>query len=761
MLNSYHYFDERKKHLKKTTIRTRTVAVAIAITITLAAFSAANAAETSANNRPMEEIVVTAQKREQILSDVGISVAVVGEQEIRDRRIVTVEDISLFTPNAHVKNVIPGLMPILTVRGVGLNDFNAANNPAIGVYVDDVSLSSLALLSSDLYDLERMEVLKGPQGTLYGRNSTGGALNVVTAKPDLETTSGRVSAGVGDYALTEIEGMYNAPLSDTLALRVAGKLIDQREGYWHNDFNNKNVGERDVWMARAQLLWQPSDRTNVLLKLDKQTARSELGTGNFAGALPSAVTSSCPGEPECSNFVGYTDTDGDIYRGSYSTDPEYNLDQLISSMRVDVDLDFATFTSITGHIDFDREYSADVDGSPAAILDFYNTDDVKQLSQEFRLSGDTDSMVWQVGLFYTKDEITTTYSGDLPTLLNTTTFSLGDLESTNISAFANIEWVLSDAVTLITGIRISDEERNGLVFTDDLATLAPASFLSSTPVGAGPVRLAFVDDTVNDTSVDWKLGVNWHVADNTMLYASASQGTKSGGFFTGVVTSNPQLTPYDTETLRALEVGVKGGISESAFTYEVSTFYYDYEDVQTFIGDNTGLVPVNRLSNIDGATIYGLDLLARWSPPTVEGLQLMVGVGILDTELEPFVASGTTVLRGNEQPDAPKFSSNLAVSYAFNLSDSVSAEVAFDGRYQEETYHSAQNTPLSESDNYWVLNGRISLYFQQDWEVSVWGKNIADDEYMTQFTDNFALGNAVRVHGAPRTYGITATKFFN
>ena len=152
--------------MKKTTIRTRTVAVAIAIPITLAAFSAANAAETSANNRPMEEIVVTAQKREQSLSDVGISVAVVGEQEIRDRRIVTVEDISLFTPNAHVKNVIPGLMPILTVRGVGLNDFNAANNPAIGVYVDDVSLSSLALLSSDLYDLERMEVLKGPQGTL-------------------------------------------------------------------------------------------------------------------------------------------------------------------------------------------------------------------------------------------------------------------------------------------------------------------------------------------------------------------------------------------------------------------------------------------------------------------------------------------------------------------------------------------------------------------------------------------------------------------
>lgn len=747
--------------MDKSTTRVRTISMIAVAGWVFTTLGTTHAAEPAASNLPIEEIVITAQKREQSLLDVGISVAVAGEQEIRDRRITTVEDISMFTPNAHVKNVIPGLMPILTVRGVGLNDFNAANNPAIGVYVDDVSLSSLALLSSDLYDLERMEVLKGPQGTLYGRNSTGGALNVVTAKPDLDATSGRISAGVGDYDLTELEGMYNVPLSDTLALRVAGKLIDQREGYWQNDLTNNDDGERDVWMARAQLLWQASDRTNVLFKLDNQSGRSETGTGNFAGALPSAITSTCPGEPECANFVGYTDTDSDNYRGSYSTDPKYNLDQLIATLRVDVDLNFATFTSITSYIDFDREYSADVDASPFAILDFYNTDEVQQLSQEFRLSGDTDSIVWQVGLFYTNDEVTTTYTGDLPTLLNTTTFSLGDLESTNLSAFANIEWLLSDTITLITGIRISDEERNGLVYTDDLVSLAPVSFLSFAPVGTGPVRLAFVDDTVDDTSVDWKVGVNWSVADDTLLYASASQGTKSGGFFTGVVTTNAQLIPYDTETLTALEVGLKGRLTESAFTYEVSAFYYDYEDVQTFIGDNTGAVPVNRLSNIEGATIYGLDLLTRWSPQAVEGLRLMLGVGILDTELDPFVASGTTVSRGNEQPDAPGFSSNVAVSYDFNFSDSVSAEVAVDGRYQEETYHSAQNQPLSESDNYWVLNARMSLYFQRDWEVSVWGKNINDDEYMTQFSNNLALGNGSRVHGAPRTYGITATKHFN
>ncbi len=735
------------------------VLLRIAAALVLLPFAAG--AEEQSSQPAIEEIVITAQKRQQDLMDVGISVAVAGEQEIRDRRIVMVEDIPLFTPNASVKNVIPGLMPIITVRGVGLNDFNAANNPAVGVYVDEVSLSSLALLSSDLYDLERMEVLKGPQGTLYGRNSTAGALNVVTAKPDPEATFGRLSAGAGDYELFEVEGMYNVPLSDTLALRLAGKVIDQGEGFWENDLTNNDDGERDVQMVRAQFLWQPSERTNILLKLDDQRARSETGTANFLGALPSPFTSNCPGEPECSNFVGYTDTDGDIYRGSYSADPEYNLDQFISTLRLDIDLDFATLTAVTGYIDFDREYSADVDASPAAILDFYNTDEVKQLSQEIRLAGDNQTAIWQVGVFYTNDEVTTTYFGDLPALLNTTTFSLGDLESTNLSAFANVEWLLSENVTLITGVRVTDEERDGFVFTDDLVSLAPASFLSFAPFGSAPVRLAVVDDTVDDTSVDWKVGVNWNVAENTLVYATVSQGTKSGGFFTGVVTSNAQLIPYDAEELIAYEIGVKGRLPESAFSYEASAFYYDYDDVQTFIGDNSGAVPVNRLGNVKGASIYGLDLFARWSPAAVPGLDLAAGFGILDTELESFVSGADVIPKGNEQPDAPEFSTNLAVSYQFNLADEVSAQIAVDGRYQDETYHNALNEALSESENYWVLNARLSVYYRDDWEFTAWAKNIADDEHMTQFSNNLALGNGARVHGAPRTFGFTVTKDFN
>ncbi|MEM9621205.1 MAG: TonB-dependent receptor [Pseudomonadota bacterium] len=734
--------------------------IAILTSTCLSALLAAPLSVLAQNGNVIEEVVVTAQKRQQNLNDVGISIAVVGEEEIRDRRITMVEEIHVFTPNATVKNVIPGLMPILTVRGVGLNDFNAANNPAIGVYVDEVSLSSLALLSSDLYDLERMEVLKGPQGTLYGRNSTAGALNVVTAKPDPDGRSARISAGAGDYELFEVEGMFNTPLTDTLALRVAGKVIDQGEGFWENDFLGRDVGERDVWMARAQLLWEPTDRTSVLFKIDEQDGSSETGTGNFAGAVPSAFRTDCP-NPECMNFAGYTDTDGDIYRGSFSADPTYNLNQTMANLRIDSDFDFGTLTAITGFIDFDREYSADVDASPLAILDFYNDDEVKQVSQEIRLSGESGSTIWQVGVFYTDDEVTTTYFGDLPGILNTTTFSLGKIESTNFSVFANAEWALSDTLTLITGIRYSDEERDGLVYTDDLVSLAPASFLSFAPLGSGPVRLAFVDDTVEDDSVDWKLGLNWQVADEVLVYASASQGTKSGGFFTGVVTSDAQLIPYDAEQLIAYELGIKGQAADMGLSYEAAVFYYDYEDVQTFIGDNSGAVPVNRLGNVSGASIYGLDLFVQWRPPEVTGLTLSAGFGFLDTELDSFVSGADVIPKGNEQPDAPEFSTNLNASYEFEVGDGASIRIAADGRYQDETFRGALNEPFTQSEDYWVINARVTLYLQEGWEFTAWGKNIADDEHMTQFSNNLALGNGSRVHGAPRTWGFTATKHFD
>lgn len=711
--------------------------------------------------RVLEEVFVTAQKRQQNLMDVGISVAVADAQEIKDLRISVVNDIVLFSPNTAVKDFIPGLMPIITIRGVGLNDFNAANNPSTGVYIDEVSLSSLALLSSDFFDLERMEVLKGPQGTLYGRNSTAGALNVVTAKPDLEAFSASASGGYGNYEYGEVEGMLNTPLTDNLGLRLAVKGIDQGEGYWDDVRKRDDIGNRDVWMGRAQLLWTPSDRTDVLLKVEGHRARSELGSPQFFGVLPTADTSNCPGKPECSNFLGYSDTTDDPYKGAWSVDPDYTLNQFISTARIDVDFDFATLTSVTGYIDFDRKYSSDVDASPDQILDFLNKDDVDQFSQELRLAGETNAIVWQVGAFYSDDTVTTDYSGNLQALLNTTSFTTTDLKANSKAVFANVEWPIANDMTLITGLRATKEDKSNKAATTDLVSEPPASNLSGAPFGSPPVELASVDESINDTSVDWKIGLNWDLADSQMVYLSASQGTKSGGFFTGLATSDAQLEPYDPETLYAYEIGLKGRLVDYGLTYEASVFYYDYQDVQTYITDSSGAVPVNRLSNIDGATIYGLDLTASWNPSFLPDLTLRTGVGLLDTELESFESSGGVVPKGNKQPDAPDFSFSLQTRYDFDVSDNITGNFSVDGFYQTEAFHEALNNPLFESEDYWIINSRLAFQLGDDWEFAAWGKNLADEEYITQGADQIPLGNGFLVYGPPRTYGITISKQFN
>ena len=712
------------------------------------------------NEGVIEEIVVTAQKRQQTLLDVGISVSVADSDSIRDRRMAMVTDITLFTPNATVKETIPGLMPIISIRGVGLNDFNAANNPAAGVYIDEVALSSLALISSDLFDLEQMEVLKGPQGTLYGRNSTAGALNIVTAKPDLAGFEARLSAGLGDHDTYEVDGMVNTSLSDSTAMRLSFKRIDQAEGYWENRFTGSDVGQRDITMARAQLLWEASDKANVLFKLEEIRGRSELGHQEFVGAIPTAISADCPGSPGCANFLGYADIDTDPYTGDWSTDPNYDLNQTIATLKVELDFDFARLTSITGHIDFDRSYASDVDASPMKILDFLNTDDVQQFSQEFRLSGEQGNIFWQTGVFYAKDEIQTTYAGELQALLNTTTFTFADLEATSTAVFGNVEWSVGENLTLIAGLRASEEEKSIVASTADLATEPPASALSSTPVGLGPVTLASVDDTIEDTSVDWKVGLNWTPNDVSIVYLSASRGTKSGGFFTGVATTDQQLLPYDKETLTAYEIGVKGRMADLGFSYEASLFYYDYDDIQTFSSDISGAVPLNRLSNVDGASITGLDLQARWNSQALEGLSVIAGLGYLDTEIDAFASAGVVIPKGNEMPEAPELSGNLAVQYGFNITDTVSAQIAVDGYYQSEVFHGATNEPFSSSDSYSVANARLQFYFPGDLELSIWAKNLSDEEYTTSVSNNLPLGNGFLVYGPPRTYGVSVTKFF-
>jgi iron complex outermembrane receptor protein len=709
------------------------------------------------------EIIVTAQKRAQNTLDVGINVSVVGEDEIASRRIESVTDVVVFTPNVSIKENIPGLVPVLTIRGVGLNDFSATNNPSAGVYVDEVSLGSLALMNFDFFDLGRMEVLKGPQGTLYGRNSTAGALNVVSAKPRIGVTEGRLSGSFGNYQAKELDGMVNVPLGEGGALRLAGKGVFQDKGYWLNQSLNRDIGRREVYLGRAQLLLEPSKNVTVLLKAEVQHGRSELGSPEFFGAfqtVPPTPGITCPGSPLCTDFFGYRDTDGDPFRGSWSIDPRYDVDQLNLTGRIEADLEFATLTSITGYIKFDRQWGVDVDATPLRQSDFLTDDRVKQFSQELRLSNETATVDWLVGGFYSRDRIETSYNGNLQDLFNTTTFTSSNQLTKSAAVFASGEWHLGDKLSLVTGLRYTSENRSNVGGTTDLVSQAPGSAVTGAPFGTAPIPIASVNAKISDQNWSWKLGLNWKPTQHVLIYASATQGVKSGGFFAGVATSSAQLIPYKPEKLVAYEIGIKGRAPASGLSYSVSGFYYDYSDIQTFIRDVVGSFPVQRLGNVNKAEIYGLDADLVFRPQAIKGLTLTTGLGLLHSELGAFTSSGGSVPKGNRLSDAPSLNFNGAIGYEFPITDSISGRFNIDARYQSQTFKDALNDPLIASGAYWVWNARMSLLREDDWDLSIWGKNLGDKRYVTQGLNQTVLGIGNRVYGAPRTYGISLTKQF-
>lgn len=725
---------------------------------------AASAADTPASEPAEVEVVtVTAQKRVQDTLDVGLNVAVVAAEDLAARRVTQVADIAAFTPNIGIKENMPGILPVVTIRGVGLNDFSVVNNPSAGVYVDEVYLSSLALMNFDLFDLERMEALKGPQGTLYGRNSTAGAINVVTAKPSFRGREGRLAASYGDYEALDLEGMVNLPVSDTFALRLAGKYVRQDEGYFLNRSLGRDIGRRDVRMVRAQALWRPTPDLEVLTKIEIQKSRSEVGAPEFFGLLappgaPAGLV--CPGSPGCLDLLGYRDLDGDPFKGEYSIDPSYDLDQRALTTRINADLGWATLTSVTGYIDFKREWGADTDAGPFPELDFVAKDRVHQLSQELRLAGSTENTEWLAGVFASRDRVKTSYDGDLRALLNTRLYTFADQTSKSAALFGNVEHRLTPTLNLVAGLRYTWEEKNNEAFDLDLVSQCPASFLSMVPCGAGPVTLASIDREIDDRNWSWKVGLNWKPDPLTLIYALVSQGVKSGGFFSGVATTSAQLQPYRPETLIDYEVGIKQRLPEAGLSWSGSAFYYDYKDVQTFIRDESGGLPIQRLGNVRKAEIYGADLDVSLSPPALEGLDLTAGVGLLHTELGAFSSSAGLVPKGNKLPDAPKVSFNLAAAYTARLTEELRARVQVDGQRNGKSFKDALNDPLIAAPAYWLWNARASLLSADDWEVAVWVKNLADKRYLTQAVNNLPLGVGFRVYGAPRTWGVSVSKAF-
>jgi iron complex outermembrane receptor protein len=711
-------------------------------------------------DEPIETVTVTAEKTSESILNVGINVTALSADQLRQARISTATDLATQIPNFSVKTNIPGAQQIVTVRGIGLDDFSSTNSSSVGVYVDDVFLASFAEMDFGMYDLDRVEVLKGPQGTLYGRNSTAGAINIISAKPEMDAFSGELTAGYGNFSAYTVDAALNIPISSTFALRLSGQTDQQDTGFWYSPELGQWLGAQNIFRERAQALWTPTSALTVLLKLEGEENNSEIGSGKFFGDN-STNGQPCPdfkNPAHCVDVFGFTDTNPDPFVVSTGHDAPYKIDSFNATLHITDDLGWAELTSVTGYIDFRREFYIDADASPLALAEFDQNDKVRQASEELRLAGGSaQGIEWLVGAYGSWDQVRTYAPGTFRDLLGADALITADQVTHSAALFGQVKWALSDELTLVTGLRGTYEDRHYIG--------GSSFFLAGTTIAfpCPPLCPTFEDATITDRNVSWHAGLNWKPSDKTLVYFSAAESTKSGGFFNGITFQSEALAPYKPEHLTDLEVGAKSSLLNDALFVDGSVFYYDYHNYQAQTFTSVGTVSLIKLSNIKEASVYGLDLGLTWQP--ADGLSLRAGLGLLHTRLGsfPFFTTGPkTEPAGNKMPDAPDTSFTGTLRYEHGVFGGMIGAFQFSGVYEGAHFFEALNTSYLAAPSSWVFDTSVSLATgNRGWEATFWVRNLGNEQHTIQATDDGQpIGAGYRMFNNPRMLGVTLSHRF-
>lgn len=731
----------------------------------------------------IEEVTVTAQKRKQSLQDVSIAVNAFNSTLVKDLGINQPKDLDAYTPNLNVKNATGNGNPIFTVRGVGVSAFVGNANPSVGVYFDEIYLPTNMLMTFSTLDIDQVEVVKGPQGTLFGRNTTGGAVTFRSTAPSRET-SGYIDVNYGNYDRFIIEAAIGGALTKTLAGRVAVKKENQSEGYFDNRVDGDTVGKTDIVSGRVSLLWEPNEDLDVglsihsgtdngeyypwdhigLFDVNAPTADARFPSGQFFGGSGGlGFPLKCPGGDGsgdldrmqasglCVDRAGYQDNDGDPFEGEYATNQDKDNESSGAVLKIQRDFEDFSLISVTGYESFKRDAIEEFDSSPNVVAEVSYKSDITAFSQEIRLvSDDSDSLTWILGAFYSHDENETAdlYNYDLRFLADLLVDYEQETDATAL--FGHLEWSFTDEMTLVAGLRYTSEEtdyKGGTIVQGNIA--ATNDFFGfNFPQG----QLTFTDDSTDDTAITGKIGLDWRPNENWLIYASINRGFKSGGFSGFWTFAAVELEPYDSETLTSFELGFKSTLLDGSMQLNANAFWYDYEDLQIFALNNQFAFVIENASKVD---VSGLEAELKWNP--AEGLDLLLGIGYLnEAEITDFETAGfISDFNGNQLPDSPEWNISGTLRYEWSITDSLSVAAMLVASFKDEANHQVDNLAITSEDSYWLTDARITLISNESpWELSIWAKNLADEEYYGESIYIANAGVANRSPGAPRTYGL-------
>ena len=704
----------------------------------------------------LEEITVTAERREQSLQDVPISVTAFSGDMVREGGIVRLEDVAVQTPNFKM-TAFNTAESQLFLRGIGSTNDGPVSDPSVAVFIDDVYIGRPSGASTDLYDLERIEVLRGPQGTLYGRNAAGGAINIFTKKPQQEFEA-RAGLTVGDYSLVNFRGYINGAISDN----VAGKLttnVRQRDGYAENVTTGQDLEDDNTTSIRGQLLFTPSDSVDILLGFDFTDIDSSgdnrfLTNYDIEPIFPPALTG--PPQAEAETF-------GNDPRKSNHDEIQRSEKELWGLMgRVDADLGWATLTSITAYRESESAWfqplvpilSDQSGGQGIFEVDDSADQDAEQFSQEIRLAGATDRLNWVAGLYYFdenvyKSERFVTYWGPLTGL--DVLFNSGDVsfnmdgETTSFAAFGQFTWDITDAVALTLGARYTDDEKQQ--DTAAVSNVPLAGLVWGIPLGptGAPYSVSGKESWSETTT---RASLDWDITDDHMIYATYSEGFKSGAFNSH--TNSPLLAsvPLLPESATNMEIGARTQWLDGRLRFNLTYFDVEYEDLQTWSLIDFVLVADNAAAELDGVE-------ADFAVLFTENFSINGSFSTLDGKF----TEGANI--GNDLRRAPELTWSISPNLSIPFASGAALDLVATASYTDEYHMELDNDLRGLEPDVTVVDASVRYTAASErWDLTLWGKNVTDELYATHHIDG-TFGGATKIWAPPRTWGVTFNHHWN
>ena len=732
----------------------------------------------------LEEITVTARRKEESLQEVPVAVSVLTGDELRETGGMKIDTVGKMAPNVHFEAAggTSGVKsPQIFIRGMGQSDFIPVEDPAVGVYLDGVFMGRNIGSVFDLIDIDRIEVLRGPQGTLFGRNTIGGAINIVSKRPGDEMDGG-IRVSVGDEGYFEFNGTVNVPISDGVSARFSA-FSRERDGYVDAiQYDDLQLGSDDIWGFRAALRADLSDNFSLDASFDYSRAEETPGAispvggigifdGNpitlgmptnpfafFQNAVYSGNPASCTsaagqasdtacygpvwntGDPYSTNSV-YTDKNGNQVK------PEQDVEVMGGNITMTWDIGSMTLKSITSYREFDIALFNDLDFSPHII--FANNHDEysqEQISQELQLSGTAmdGRMSYVLGLYHFQEE-------GIESIFNQITFAppLGGppdhffqqidrhIDNDSQAIFGQVNFDLTDDLTLTVGARY---------------TVSNKDFQIDTQRRVGPLNIQNGKLETKETTPMATLA--WQMEDNIMIYGTYSEGYRDGSYaarFTGVVPD--PLPNYDPEFVENYEIGMKSTLLDGRMRFNATIFNMNYEDMQ--IGASSSAVTTaSTKENLGEASLKGLEI--EMTTLVTEKFTVSANVGVLEDDIDSLLGTliSNTIVIGKDAdlPMTPDYTFSLMMKYDTPLPNGADLSIRADYVIKDDYYTRAENTPETLISDYRNLNLNATYYAPDgDWSVTVGARNLTDEEYYqsaTPFaTNGLVFGQPVR----PRT----------